>query len=179
MRHSIQQSPIEKAILFVLTYKAVPRYARNSIVEFIVYPKARILAVRCSISEHLFHNRWQIAKATGWYPYITGIPLQTSPISAHVDEITTRNHVKTLQLDGTNLTPVELIPVHLNPNHVSFLLQMGGLNVLLDALVNVIPRIQKERKTLWCHFVEALEIKPSAFGVSINLKKLLGITKKK
>lgn len=53
------------------------------------------------------------------------------------------------------------------------------VNVLLNALVNVIPRIQKERKTLWCHFVEALEIKPGAFGVSINLKKLLGITKKK
>lgn len=136
MRHSVSQSPIETAILFVLTYKAVPQYARNSIVEFIVYPTARILAVRCSISEHLFHSRWQIAKATGWYPYITGVPLKTSPISVHVDEMTTRNRIKALQLEDSNLTPVELIPVRHTPNHVSFLLQLGGFNILLDAGLN-------------------------------------------
>jgi len=55
----------------------------------------------------------------------------------------------------------------------------GFVSVLLDALVKVVPRIQEERKTLWCHFVKALEIKPGAFGVSINLKELLGLTQKK
>jgi CheY-like chemotaxis protein len=53
------------------------------------------------------------------------------------------------------------------------------IRVLLDSLIQLVPKIPEERKTMWRRFLEAFEIKPGAFGVSLDLKRLLGLTQRK
>jgi hypothetical protein len=85
-RNNIKQIPIEDAIRFILHYDKVSREALESITEFEVFIGDRVIVVHCSKNQELFDARIDIAKNIGWYPYITGVPLEKSSISAFVNQ---------------------------------------------------------------------------------------------
>jgi Cft2 family RNA processing exonuclease len=85
-----------------------------------------------------YKNLLYLALETGWYFYITGIRLSSSKVVSFSNNINRRFTLKDIAENwniNTN-SEIQLIPISLHKNAISFLLKTERLNLLLDAGYN-------------------------------------------
>jgi Cft2 family RNA processing exonuclease len=124
------QLPPKSAIHYLLNCETVPEKEKKSIVGITFFSIDKIMLIRATKNTGLFKSRLELAEKIGWYPYITGVPLPSSPVSEtvnkYISEVPFTTNKKT---DG----PIHLIPIATISNYNSFLLKIGELGILLDA----------------------------------------------
>lgn len=128
------QLEISKALDFYFYQdKMVPQFEKFSIEEIYYCPKSRIIQLRMINGTYTYKNRIKLARATGWYFYVTGTQIPQSKISLYVDRCKHRYNKEELKWDFNNNASLTILPITCYPNENSYLLQLGNINILLDA----------------------------------------------
>lgn len=118
--------------------RRIPILEKKSINRIIVSPDNKILCLEMRLSIVTYRLLYYIAEQTGWYFYITGSRLPSSLVTTITNSITPRFSVNDLQRmwSVTNEDKIAVTPISLHKNAICFLLNVGKMNLLLDAGYN-------------------------------------------
>jgi len=136
----IPQKPFRDALeWFFHKERSIPLKEKSSIQKIQVLEEDRIFVVYASNQYTMFKKLKYIAENTGWYFYITGVPLKNDEITDYINRLPNLQKQITLNWDISSNFTIELIPIASIMDKNSFLLKIydknskDEFNILIDA----------------------------------------------
>jgi len=127
---------IDEAIKYLLKWKKVPKVEPKNIQYLTVYCQDRILALHCQWAPTIFQKRNEFYCETGWYPYVTGIPLEKSQISRENDKWLGTRNFNALEFPNFPVDSITLKDVSVGEG-IALLLSLNDFTILLDCCFDI------------------------------------------
>jgi len=126
-----------EALDFFFYSNLIDNCSKKGVTRIEINQGIKVIALQMKDTSKAFIKIEELFVNTGWYFFLTGVELEDSLISIAVDEIDKKYSVESLKEWSFNKElKTKLLTICSAPNANSFLLSIGGKNILLDAGLN-------------------------------------------